>query len=1174
MSKSNKWTYAGILTHQYLKSGSKKNGSESEGLDTVLRTVNVSDHIIVQCEGEIQQYNKKDGENVTYIPRKYGCEDKAKFITEHCKHHVMNMHIPSLYEVIFDGPQKFKLDIDLSRKDHPILIDDKETIESLIPDLVSCIPMDYTKCMIFTSHCPIGSKLSWHIVPIGVYVSNNKQAQMVYKQTIEKFRSEFPHHVEELESAGTKLETTIDEVVYKSTQNFRLLWSSKAGKNRPKIFEGFYEKNDFAVHYRPADQFNERYIDSAETKTQRIQREVDTARDIFMGSLISHVEGYCHSVEIPRAVREVNYETFDLCNVEIDTMMKLLNESPKYPSNYFKIREVSNNSINLTNPQGYHCPSCLRRHDNENPHIFAIPDGKYPVLFNCRRGGKSVHLGYLDPDRIEEDNDDNSKSPPVTPPVVCQSPMPVMLSPQPVQLTISEPASPTNNSRDVDYLRKMKVRRYLASIEILEYEQCENRYVEAHDFDQNPVIGVKAPMGKGKTHAMMEYNKRHIDSKVLDITPRRSLANSVEGEFRKRGIPVSNYLKEKPGFISGENTVIISPESIYRYNDMPDTLFIDEIETVMASFCGRYHRDKLNVNRETFTALLKHSKNVCVMDAEMTERSVRFLKNFRPELKIHRYTSLLDRIFVRCAEGALYTHIRRCLLKGEKLVFACSTKTQTDEVIDVINHIAGVDNLPHIRGKLVNSEQDDDPDFFTNINEEILKYDVLVHTNSLGVGVSIDVVHFDRLFVLTSNMKGTPPVSDVYQMTGRVRTYKKKKFYLVEDLRKNFDKLPSNMTALINEDVCNRKFTNSLGSKIVKRDYDTVKCKWVNKRVLDPWTQLEAEFQLDNNMSYMYFKEYFEIFGERKGYKFVDDNIPEGDIVHQPEGAGINVFVNTTRFTMDIHELINVSLHDAHVASNRNNAKSEQKQALQVDSFEKHFESNPNLYIEKPGLKGICEIEDPNDHVTCEFGPIVTYQNTMSERHIFRNIKRLKEPLDKVISHEMWLRKRSKTLNKYAEVGRFLFLHLVLKCLGIEGQYYDFTIEKEKWDACIGFIRQHHSEINSLIGGSVRKVKIEDDGRIGDIAAIGILKRFLKTQMGIDFTHKRVDKKINGTRTTYHSYTTKNDDNIGNYVEILDRLVPYKYHHAFEYRGDQNNDGNIYNGIEGISMIQQLEMLT
>lgn len=269
---------------------------------------------------------------------------------------------PHWFEVIKgDRPQKPHFDIDILDDTEPRLV--LEELFVSVESVLSRMGHEFHEddFYVYTSHSDEVSKhaASYHVILPGFHHKNNLEARAFYEEVVlYMFYRRF-----------------IDTAVYKSHQNFRLLWSSKGGSTRQKIPLG---------------------------------------SDDLHASMVSQLEkGSVHLKLHTTIAQEL------LPSIEDEELSYILQLIPRDHT----FRGVSGPFIVLNRTSAGICQLCCRVHDGENGFIF-VKDGL--VYYNCRRtdSGGFV-LGLLPSPEAGEDepsssfssvNEEEEESP--TPPII------------------------------------------------------------------------------------------------------------------------------------------------------------------------------------------------------------------------------------------------------------------------------------------------------------------------------------------------------------------------------------------------------------------------------------------------------------------------------------------------------------------------------------------------------------------------------------------------------------------------------------------------------------------------------------------------------------------------------------------------------------------------------------
>jgi hypothetical protein len=289
------------------------------------------------------------------------------------------------HEVILeDSQQKIRYDIDLENEklDYETMITLSDvTLELLIEGTVDAmykkfnINIDLQKDVcIYSSHSGMDAekkKRSYHIIIGNYFFESNEDVKQFCLEVIN--------------TIPTELRGYVDDSVYKSKQNFRILYSHKPESNRYKVPVDTWIYEGEEIHH---------IIANGETP-------VSEGHEFFLRvseSLITFCGGCkCLAMAAPLRPREAfkGEEAPEKINLAIEK----LNEqyyNGKFP---YKFSGVSNGYILLSRTSPMFCPICSRVHDAENA-FMTISEGM--VSFYCRRNKeKSIKL-FLSPIQVPE----------------------------------------------------------------------------------------------------------------------------------------------------------------------------------------------------------------------------------------------------------------------------------------------------------------------------------------------------------------------------------------------------------------------------------------------------------------------------------------------------------------------------------------------------------------------------------------------------------------------------------------------------------------------------------------------------------------------------------------------------------------------------------------------------
>lgn len=226
------------------------------------------------------------------------------------------------------------------------------------------LTLDYQRdILLFSSHGQkkegekILYKRSYHLV-IDNYCHRNHQEAKEFYRLITK-------------AMFHRYKDAIDPKVYSSIQQFRILGSTKAGKNRPKTIVTNFVCPSLQISHPPYEDL---------PRKDRFKW--------FTRSLISNTRD-CHFLQSLETISRFDLDLPEASESEVNTAVRLLYEW----STSFEVLEVKKSMITLRRLEPSFCPLCQRVHEAENPYLL-LRDGQ--ALWNCRRTDSFHFLGSLE----------------------------------------------------------------------------------------------------------------------------------------------------------------------------------------------------------------------------------------------------------------------------------------------------------------------------------------------------------------------------------------------------------------------------------------------------------------------------------------------------------------------------------------------------------------------------------------------------------------------------------------------------------------------------------------------------------------------------------------------------------------------------------------------------------
>lgn len=277
------------------------------------------------------------------------------------------------YEVIFDKTQKIYFDIDseteiISQEDSKIEI---KIIVEYLGELLSKKVKDY-QIQVYSSNSDL--KISYHIVVDKVYVSGVKDNSNFFNEFMEFLPS------------SLILKQYFDSSMYKRTQQYRLLGSTKYNKNRYKVAEFDLFRNPLGWGYDLSKYGNDRarYFNILKTSLVSL---VTTGEMIY----------FDYSTQIIEKPRSEGSITIEDSHIE-EAIKRYKKVTGSFP---FQVKEIipdeyKNCLVSLQRLTPSFCSICNRTHQSENPYFIFWGD-ELNISFDCRRNqeGNRLHLGKI-----------------------------------------------------------------------------------------------------------------------------------------------------------------------------------------------------------------------------------------------------------------------------------------------------------------------------------------------------------------------------------------------------------------------------------------------------------------------------------------------------------------------------------------------------------------------------------------------------------------------------------------------------------------------------------------------------------------------------------------------------------------------------------------------------------
>jgi len=272
----------------------------------------------------------------------------------------------------------------------------------------------------------------------------------------------------------------------------------------------------------------------------------------------------------------------------------------------------------------------------------------------------------------------------------------------------------------------------------------------------SPILMVKSPKGSGKTHILERLVKQAKleNKKVLLIGHRRSLIASMSNRLKLISYfqpPVldqqSNTVREAR-WISPTKHYAICVDSLFTLMDTEldryDMVIIDEVEQVFSHLTSDTlnKENKRNNTYQVFKHYLRSSNKLIFLDADLSYLTVNTLyRMLTSEQKhdvsvvINEYRETSRKIEVYKTNNHLIGDISGSLGNGERLFICSNSKSKVNELVSGLSKEFPKKRIIGITSD--NSQRSEIQELIRDINKDILDYDAIVVSPSVGTGVDI-----------------------------------------------------------------------------------------------------------------------------------------------------------------------------------------------------------------------------------------------------------------------------------------------------------------------------------------------------------------------------------------------------------------------------------------------------
>ena len=440
-------------------------------------------------------------------------------------------------------------------------------------------------------------------------------------------------------------------------------------------------------------------------------------------------------------------------------------------------------------------------------------------------------------------------------------------------------------------------------------------------------VFVKSPMGTGKSHAIKNLLKKRTPfesnisnyDRVLYLSSKRAFSAAMTAEFKSQGF--INYMDPEAKVSKNKiNRLFCSIESLYNivrlrqdhlFHNL-DLLIMDESESLFSVVSSETLKSNSpEKNLECLTKLIEKTPKVVLMDANLSNRSVKplemirgldkttsfYLKNeWKPPM---RYCRLLT----KNVKEKIFDELNKNLIAKKRCVAIIGSKVLADRIVESVKKFHGNNK------KVTYYSSDRRLENIVNVKNEWKNTDLLIYTPTITCGINYPKVdfedgNFDKEFVYCLNT-GSSNFRCINQARQRVRYFKDDTLTLGMSIFNGQDRgrFPDNIEEVTESLECLRKIS------------DSNECRSVNDISSLKWTFETMVFnELEKNLNALYIIEIVqEYFRQENIHILRDCSVTDERLIHESL-----LEIKNDDWKFDEIQLIDSDLYQQHVKSSHN----------------------------------------------------------------------------------------------------------------------------------------------------------------------------------------------------------------------------------------------------------------
>jgi hypothetical protein len=853
-----------------------------------------------------------------------------------------------LYEN-FEENEKIKLFIDIDIKDFDKNIDRDIYFDEIINKSINLYVDELKKYNIINPQIIIlksssDAKLSSHIIFNDVIFDD------IYhiKYFFEKMDSDLINN------------NIIDKNVYK-TGCFRLLWNSKLGKN---INLEYYK----SVNYKYTTDrqlFYDCLLRNIPEKHQYVKIDMMNIKQIDIVNKSKEDDG----VDIfPSKKREIKKNYKDIINkININTMELLIDclnddhflEYDSWRDILFICYNCNNNNkiIDFLTKRSRIGKYINISRDNIERQFYSNgyePDFNKLVLYSYakkdnRNNLYDRHFGeHYDDYEFEYDKIDMN--------LLDYDIIKNKFSINKIKTSVNEDNKLVENKNSKNNFKKSKIRQDKKKKNNNKKEnETEKKIEDKLEDNNNKYCVIKSRYGSGKTTFIKKLiEKEYLNKRIIFLTMRQSLARNINKDFKELGF--INYLdanKQDDNITYEHDKIIISLDSIKKitYNKFMklkinpyDLVICDEFCSLLSHF--DYNKlQEPELLHKIFESIIKNSTQTFFLDGDISNREILYLQkyfDYRDKPLFNINTGTKYNISVEYNADKYFENLTNDLKNNKKI---CVVSMASNFALDVYNKYCDDYKCLIIYGKTddkVKSKLENVEDLFT-------KYDLIIYTPTITVGVDFNKKYFDKIYGYICLGSVCPRV--FFQMLFRIRQINDPNIMILSD----------------------NKLSMKSWSNIIS--FEEIKFSMYGDEEINSYQYIRTWNKFENDNSHLLFLNIFSYYCKLKNFDLIIDNkIIKG--------------YNKEKINYNVIDIYNADIIDKEKFSQfMINIKNNNSTKLEKISVEKYIYANKfDLDFKKMKEKDFKKYYQKL-HVLKGFILGMKDRNNKAEEHLLKNMK-------------------------------------------------------------------------------------------------------------------------------------------------------------------------------------------